>query len=83
MSEQLYNSDANIFHREIEPSDDLKSALFGGWQDISTAPKDGTHILVEGGEAYWNGEYWFSCSAQRLIQWDVRCWMPLPKPPSI
>ena len=52
------------------------------WQPIETAPKDGTHILVEGGEAYWrSGGPWFSCSAQRYIEWSPKSWMPLPSPP--
>jgi len=53
------------------------------WQPIETAPKDGSIIIVDGGTAYWHRGYasWFSCSAQRPIDWNVTHWMPLPEPP--
>ncbi len=58
------------------------------WMEISTAPKDGTIILVSGGIAYWREkeQAWFTLTAEaypgRPIQWEVTHWMPLPNPPA-
>ncbi len=54
------------------------------WRPIESAPRDGTVIIVHGGVAYWNPAFqcWFSCMAQRPIQWKLTHWMPLPPPPA-
>lgn len=57
------------------------------WQDISTAPKDGTRILVVGGMwdkpdiAAADGEWW---AMRRREGWHgcPTHWMPLPPPPT-
>ena len=55
------------------------------WRDISTAPKDGTTIIVPGGIAHWYRENWFTLTGYdypgRPIQWTVKFWMPLPPSP--
>ena len=65
------------------------------WQDIASAPKDGTRILIpyplhRGGveiEAYevmivrWNGRGWVSEMAWMLHE-DPAHWQPLPAPPN-
>jgi hypothetical protein len=67
----------------------LEAALAAMWRDISTAPKDGTYVLVwrpdEGDchhEAHvgidtWSGKSWYR---SRLNQ-QPTAWMPLPQPP--
>lgn len=53
------------------------------WQPIDTAPKDGSWIIVPGGLASWGYgcQAWVSGISGRKIEWDVKHWMPLPKPP--
>lgn len=60
------------------------------WQDISTAPKDGTIVLVAVKDAvfdaWWN-EYdgWVDGCTDRyedLITYEPTHWMPLPLPPT-
>ena len=65
------------------------------WQDISTAPKDGTRVLVAARgmveAARWtNGGYgawgWHNAYSEREDPWegnrlDATHWMPLPTPP--
>ena len=71
-------------------ADDLTAALAtqtgrAGWQDISTAPKDGTTLLLKGDD-WTRTAYW----AVRIGTWVVDCvvplsppkfWMPLPPVP--
>lgn len=65
------------------------------WQDISTAPKDGTEILVYFTEheskigniltAKYQNEYWIDPNIVspivRLFEPFLTHWMPLPNPP--
>jgi hypothetical protein len=62
------------------------------WQDISTAPKDGTDIIVAVYEE--DGRYWGQdiVAWNAAIGWDsagydwqpnmITHWMPLPPPPT-
>ena len=58
-----------------------------GWQDISTAPKDGTEILLWLRDcmtiAYWyeHDSCWLECSGEIWQEWQVTAWMPLPPAP--
>ena len=68
-------------------------ADLSGWQDISTAPKDGTRIIAmrnERGRAapsfiYWDYEDgWCGMTAEdekRVALYKPTNWMPLPPPP--
>ncbi|TXH44453.1 MAG: DUF551 domain-containing protein [Desulfurellales bacterium] len=54
------------------------------WKDISTAPKDGTHVLlwVEDGGWYvggWNGKSWDD--GNYFDSLAATHWQPLPPPP--
>ena len=57
-----------------------------GWQDISTAPKDGGRIIVIGGRhsepeiVEADGEWWRSNPSLRAVPTH---WMHLPPPPSV
>ena len=73
------------------------SPSVGGWEDISTAPKDGTNIDlwcrdVKTGESYrfpdsywcWDRQQWHGCDEYIWPEADVPThWMPLPPPPSV
>lgn len=66
------------------------------WRDISTAPKDGTHILVAlipprsrhpgfvpVREAYWSRRktFWM-VAGMTMVGDNLTHWMPLPSPPT-
>ena len=66
------------------------------WQDISTAPKDGTPILMfKRPRIYsrpyvwgyvricrWSGNYWFVAQSGSIdAEENFTHWMPLPEPP--
>ena len=66
-----------------------------GWQDISTAPKDGTPIIAlrVGQDArmasiiYWDGPSaeWAGRNGEderRIVKAQPTHWMPLPEPPA-
>ncbi len=59
------------------------------WQDIATAPRDGTHMLVTGmgyweqfwAVAYWDGEAWRQQDDDGASLIPPTHWRPLPAPP--
>lgn len=54
------------------------------WVSVKDAlPLTYLNVLVKGGVAYWDGEFWYSCveRCHPRIQWDVEYWALLPKPP--
>lgn len=64
-----------------------------GWRDISTAPKDGTRILIyvppeEDYDpeiqyvAYWNGEKWEEALGEGYTTFEPTHWMPRPPAPT-
>lgn len=74
---------------EQEVRQALELAKDGGWKDISTAPKDGTHILVwnhdrqEPEVAWWinHGEKWrwYTYDNAYLDGW-TEYWQPITPP---
>lgn len=71
-----------------EHSETIRKALEAqqGWQDISTAPKDGTRILIAKGEnighAYYRGLGFCVVASNDMIRdSDITHWQPLPPPP--
>lgn len=63
-----------------------------GWRDISTAPKDGTRILIYEPPSYegdpdvqyvvrWNGEKWEEALGEGYSTFDATHWRPLPAAP--
>jgi hypothetical protein len=46
------------------------------WQPISTAPKDGTEVLLTDGRTYKRTGYW----ARRIKVWSMDAAVPLPMP---
>lgn len=67
-------------------------AALDGWRPISTAPKDGTYVLLSGfGLPVWQGS-WCGMSGRHAINgwsrfnsvdldWRPTHWQPLPAPP--
>ena len=59
------------------------------WEDISTAPKDGTNILAVWAERrspvfgviYWEGDGWHEFDDDIDVDGATH-WMPLPSPPA-
>ncbi len=53
-----------------------------GWQDISSAPKDGTAILVSNGRGKMITALWAS-GQWKLVDYkgSITLWQPLPSPP--
>ena len=55
------------------------------WVDCKIEkPKEGVHVLVDGGVAYYCGSFsgrdeWRSACNNYIIEWNVTHWMPLPK----
>jgi hypothetical protein len=57
-----------------------------GWVAVSERlPEKWKHVLVDGGTAYVDtgGEWRTTNGTQRLIEWPVTHWMPLPSPPKV
>ena len=63
----------------------IQSLLGGGWQDISTAPKDGSDILILSNGCcvcgYWNSREGAFVTFQYGIDSPTH-WMPLPPNPT-
>lgn len=65
------------------------------WQEMTTAPKDGTNILLgfkghsaegywhDGSENYWGRAGWYFIDDDLLTARPCQpwCWMPMPVPP--
>jgi len=65
----------------------LTAAKAGGWQDISTAPKDGTRFIAWRKYStrpliarYWKDFGWFE-DEDGLHLYNLTHWQPLPNPP--
>lgn len=56
-----------------------------GWiESTDMLPDDREMAIVAGGIAYMQDGVWKSATmhaAGREILWEVKCWMPMPKPP--
>jgi hypothetical protein len=61
------------------------------WRDISSAPKDGTFIMVYAPPlkirfyplvVWWDGDDWYAPAHEDHAQITPTHWMPLPSPPA-
>jgi len=66
------------------------------WQDISTAPKDGTVVILSNGEwverGWWSNSMWLGSLGPGwitddprdvgVVHSDVTHWQPMPTPPT-
>jgi hypothetical protein len=79
----------DIWKNDLDFSEDLRTLLSlarsNGWQDIATAPKDGSFVwLGRRGQAVfglWDDGQWCSLGPKPL-SWEPTCYVPLPDPPS-
>lgn len=78
-----WKDEASRFEAQVsfaEPSEPTN----GGWIKVKEKlPIPNDIVLVSGGCAYWNGVSWITVmhGENRPIQWEVKYWMPIPKPP--
>src|SRR5574343_444311 len=92
-------SDTDAYEAAVEAAErieELERVLMSEWQDIATAPKDGTPVdlWVHGGrlaDAEWSdrkqawvvwGQDEFESGADVKINGRPTHWMPLPSPPA-
>ena len=83
---KLVEANDKLYLFELEDfADRLQSLLGGGWQDISTAPKDGSDILILSNGCcvcgYWNSREGAFVTFQYGI-YSPTHWMPLPLKPT-
>jgi hypothetical protein len=70
----------------LDELDASKARIAEGWQDIATAPKDGSDVLCYGVYytqpvrfvAHWNGIEWYAGWGGAI---QPKMWQPLPPPP--
>ena len=68
----------------------IRQGLQPQWQDISTAPRDGTPVLITDGTNVIEAKYRIDWQDPMYDEWSYRerldsppiKWMPLPTPPS-
>lgn len=70
--------DGNSMQAALSAALAVDGVALQGWQDISTAPKDGTRILWSCGDDKMSVIHW----PEYDLCFEGGYWMPLPKPPA-
>jgi hypothetical protein len=80
----------DVLVKALQKAAALQGSVVSEWQDISTAPKDGTRIVVHRpgakrypvvGIDYWSTRYTKPCWAKSPHDEQPALWQPLPAPP--